>query len=671
MKKPSFWLKVLLPFVLVFVVLLLWAPKSSRWGYDYAKGQPWRYETLTAQFDFPLLKTDAQIASEQAEQMANVIPYYKYSQDVVSSSLHSLSRAQLPGDSLKQSVVRQLVHIYEKGVIPESVPDELIYVQRDKRAEECPSSEVFTLHNARIALFALVSQEFMNLQVDSIFRAANVYDILQPNLIYDEQLTNIMHNRAGASISPTMGYVNAGSIIVSEGEIVTAEIVQTLDSYKKEFESNVGTDKPLSWIYFGNALVILAILVCLYFAIYFSNAMIFKDYNRFLFVLTVFTIMALVELTFIKFSSEWIFLFPFAVGALYLQAFFRTRVIYPVYIVSLLPILIYADNGAALFMIYLVSGIVTLFVFRNLSKGVKQFLAAMINFAVVSICFGAVKLLGLVHYDFLRTEAMLFVGSILAVALHPFVLLLERIFNLVSNSRLMELSDTSSGVLRSLEQKAPGTFQHSLQVMNIASAAARAIGADEFLVRAGALYHDIGKMNNPQCFVENESLVSADRDGKYHADLSPLQSAQDIIKHITDGMEIAQAHSIPAIVSDFILTHHGTTCVQYFYDKYIKEGGDSSRKAEFCYPGRKPQTKEQVILMIADSLEAASRTLKDYSAESISELVERIVRYKIADGQLDESDITIREISTVKAVIKSYLAQIHHERVKYPNRRIK
>ena len=239
----------------------------------------------------------------------------------------------------------------------------------------------------------------------------------------------------------------------------------------------------------------------------------------------------------------------------------------------------------------------------------------------------------------------------------------------MSSTRLQELSDTSNELLRQLEQKAPGTFQHSLQVMNLASAAARAINADEILIKAGALYHDIGKIKNPLCFVENESLTSTD--AKYHSDITPLQSAQDIIKHVTDGVELAQAHKLPSVITDFIRTHHGTTCVSFFYDKYLKEGGDPELKKEFLYPGPTPTTKEQVILMLSDSIEAASRTLRDYSQESISALVDRIFAYKIEDGQLEQADITLKEIDTIKIVMQTYLGQMYHERIKYPKRKIK
>lgn len=669
--KSSFRWKAVIPLVVSFAVLMVLVPRTAKWGYDYSKGQAWRYETLVAQFDFPLLKTTEQIAKEKADLSSTVIPYYKMSIEVVGESfrkIEGMSFADVPG--LKSSLVRHLSDIYNKGIIPEIQDNvELIYVQKGKRAEKVPVSEVYLLPQARIALLHGVSTDCPEVNVDSIIRSKSIYDLLAVNLVYDEQITALVHSQTQSMISTTSGFVNAGTIIVNNGELITAEVAQMLDSYKAEYEQSYGYDKPLAAIWLGNALLVLGILICLYFAIYFSNAMIFKDYNRYLYVVVVFTLIASVELILIKFAPQWIFIFPFSVAALYLQAFFRTRVIYPVYIATLLPLLLFAENGAAVFMMYLVSGVITLYVFKHFSKGAKQFIAASINFVCTAVLFSAFVITGVINVDYLPTLGLLCIGSILQVALHPFVYLLERSFNLVSSTRLQELSDTSNELLRQLEQKAPGTFQHSLQVMNLASAAARAINADEILIKAGALYHDIGKIKNPLCFVENESLTSTD--AKYHADITPLQSAQDIIKHVTDGVELAQAHKLPSVITDFIRTHHGTTCVSFFYDKYLKEGGDPELKKEFLYPGPTPTTKEQVILMLSDSIEAASRTLRDYSQESISALVDRIFAYKIEDGQLEQADITLKEIDTIKIVMQTYLGQMYHERIKYPKRKIK
>lgn len=669
--KPSFRLKILFPFVVIFAVMVFLTPRNAKWGYDFTVGQTWRYETLSAQFDFPIIKSQDQIYQERSERASNVIPYYKLSGDLLTDDLkkvEGVSFADFPG--LKASIVTHIIEIMGRGILPEPAANDIIYIQRDKRAEKVPASEVFLPSSARIALLERVAADCSDVKVDSLLKSRGIYDMLVANLVYDEQITALVHSKNESSVSTTQGYASTGTIIVNKGELITPEIAQMLDSYKLEYEHNMGYDKSPAMRWAGNCLLVIAILFCLYFAVYFTNPMIFKDYNRYLYLLTVFTVWSAIELLFMKFYPDWIFVFPFSVGALYLQTFFRTKVVLPVYMVSLFPLLLFADNGAFLFMQFLVPGIVSLYVFKHFSKGARQFIAAIINFAAALLVFTAFEALGLAKFRYLEVVGMLFVGSVLVVAFHPFVFLLERAFNLVSSNRLQELTDNSNELLRSLEQKAPGTFQHSLQVMNLASAAARAIGADENLVRAGAMYHDVGKLKNPQCFVENESLVG-NADSRYHADLTPLQSAQDIIKHVSDGMELAQAHNLPSVVSDFIQTHHGTTCVSYFYDKYLKEGGDPSHKIDFCYQGPVPQTREQVILMLADTLEAASRSLKDYSSESVSDLVERLVSYKIEDAQLEQADITIRELTTVKTVMKTYLAQIYHERIKYPKRKNK
>jgi putative nucleotidyltransferase with HDIG domain len=254
----------------------------------------------------------------------------------------------------------------------------------------------------------------------------------------------------------------------------------------------------------------------------------------------------------------------------------------------------------------------------------------------------------------------------LSVAGYPLIYLFEKIFKLVSNSKLVELSDTSNSLLRQLADKAPGTFQHSLQVMNLADAAARSIDANVPLIRAGALYHDIGKINNPQCFTENETPGV-----NYHAGLSLKESAQEIIRHVSDGLALAEKHGLPDVLKEFIQSHHGTTCTGYFYTRYLNEGGDPDDVQDFYYDGVKPMTKEQVILMICDAVEAASRSLKDYSKESISALVDRIVDGKAADGQLSDSAISLRELNIVKDVIKTYIQQMYHSRVSYPKRKDK
>jgi putative nucleotidyltransferase with HDIG domain len=316
-------------------------------------------------------------------------------------------------------------------------------------------------------------------------------------------------------------------------------------------------------------------------------------------------------------------------------------------------------------MMYLVAGSIAMLVFGIFNRGWLQFVTAFIVFAVMTVVWGAFRLIdgvaGLKEYHTVFDMAL---GSLLSVAGYPLIYLFEKIFKLVSTTKLVELSDTSNKLLRELADKAPGTFQHSLQVMNLADAAARSIGANVPLIRAAALYHDVGKLCNPQCFTENENPGV-----RYHEGLTLKESAQEIIHHVSDGMALAEKHGIPQVIRDFIVSHHGTSNTGYFLTKYLNDGGDPNDVSEFYYDGVKPTTKEQVILMIADAVEAASRSLTDYSAENISNLVDRIIDGKSEAGQFTEADISLRDINTVKQVLKSYIQQMYHSRVAYPRRK--
>lgn len=665
-------LRIILPFVAVMAVLVLIMPRTAKFDYEYRKGAPWKYETLVAQFDFPLLKTPEQMMEESLAQSQKTVPYYRYSTETVARELQAARSIDLGehsylsagvASSLEGICVRFIVS--DEGVKGEGT--EVIYVQKDKRAVKYPASEVMGLSDAKSALRTEVASLDAGVDADSLLKAAGVYDIIETNLVYDAQTTELVRNSGDNTISPTLGYVKEGQLIVSRGEIVTAEISQMLDSYKKEYEATVGYEGPKALQWLGNILIALTLVMALFFALFFTTRGVFRD-GRFLYVMTVYLFTAGAAILLCRTDGDMVMLWPFTLSALFLQAFFKNRLIFSVYTASLLPLLVFSDRGVMLFVMFLMAGLVAVYSFAYFNRGWKQFLTALFTFLALAIIYCGFRLIDYTEAGPFRDLILLLLSSLLAVAGYPLIYLFERIFNLISNSRLNELSDTSSSLLRELEQKAPGTFQHSLQVMNMADAAARAIGANELLVRAGALYHDIGKMNNPQCFVENESLLGGEA-GTYHSELTPLQSAHDIIRHVDDGMELAHRHKLPPLVSDFILTHHGTSAAAYFYTKFLNEGGDPALEAEFHYNGRKPQTREQVILMLCDSIEAASRTLTDNSPEAYDRFVENMVSAKLRDGQLDESAITIRDLILVKDELKTYLARIYHERVTYPKRK--
>jgi len=665
--------RILVPLGIAFLLLVLLMPRSAKFAYDYRKGRTWKYETLYAQFDFPIYKTEEQLMAERGNASTEAIPYYKYSDDIVTRNLRAAERLDL--GSLRSATVSAMRALYQKGILADengrrhTATPEVLYVQRDKRAVKYPASEVFHLREARARLLADLSEVSL-VNVDSVLRATGAYDLLVPNLIYDEQTTALVHAESVTSISPTSGYVTAGQLIVQEQEIVTAEIAQMLDSYKREFEANMGYTGPPFLMLLGNLLIALGITVLLYLSIYFNNPKIFED-NRFPYLVVVFLLGALAALILIRVNEKALYFVPFTLVALLLQDFMKNRVVVPVYVVSLLPLLIFSHDGAVLFVMFFVAGMVAILAFRRFNRGWKQFITALITFGVLALTYLGFRATDLVTGNVWTALLSLFIGSMLTVAGYPLVYLFERIFNLVSNSRLIELCDVSNRVIRELEQKAPGTFQHSLQVMNMADTVARAVYANADLVRAGALYHDIGKLYNPLCFIENESLVPHDGTHGYHEGLTPEQSAREIIRHVPEGVERARKHRLPEALIDFIRSHHGTTVTGYFYSQYLQAGGDPARIEEFRYEGIKPVTKEQIILMLCDSVEAASRTLKEFTPEAYSDFVERIVAGKMEEGQFEHADISISELGTVKDTLKQYLAQIHHERVVYPERKSK
>lgn len=670
--------KVYLPLLALFMILVFMMPRSPKFNYDYRKGSPWLHETLVAQFDFPVLKTEAQLLEEREKAGSVFIPYYKLDGKVASRSMNAVSSLELGKWSDAKVVISDaLTSLYSKGITaPNAVadiegmrtdPDALVYIQKVRRAVKVPLSEVYTLEDATAFLHESLAKAFPRCNVDSLVAAASLSSLIVPDLVYDQQTTDLIHEESINYISPTQGVIRAGQVIVSEGEIVTAEIEQLLDSYRAEYNTSVGYGESRTFMWTGNILIAFFIVLVLFLAICYCNFRIFDEFNKYLYLLMIFALAAVGSSIVAKTDASLFYLMPFTLISMYLLAFFTKRMVFSVYFISLLPMMIFAPNGVELFMMYLVAGSIAMLVFGIFNRGWLQFVTAFIVFAVMTVVWGAFRLIdgvaGLKEYHTVFDMAL---GSLLSVAGYPLIYLFEKIFKLVSNTKLAELSDTNNKLLRILADKAPGTFHHSLQVMNLADAAARSINANVLLVRAGALYHDIGKISNPQCFTENQTSGV-----RYHEGLSPKESAHEIIRHVSDGLALAEKYGLPGEVKSFIASHHGTTPTAYFLTQYLNDGGDPEDVSGFYYDGVRPVAKEEVVLMICDAVEAASRSLKTYSPESISALVDAIVDGKAKENQFADSDISLREINTMKDEIKSYLQQMYHSRVSYPKRKEK
>ena len=667
LKKRSVYVSL----ALAFLVMVFFFPKEGKFKYEYHKGRPWVYETLIAPIDFPILKTEAELYAERDEAASKVIPYYICDEKVAPAQQEALAHLQIrysiPHEYEKE-VSAALAHVYEKGIIPDNSENatsrtSYVMVQRNKRANEELVQSLFTVSSALQYIKNDLDINMPSYNADSLVKAYGIDDLVQPNLIFSQQNTDLLHKEAVNYISPTKGMVYAGQLIVTEGETITAEIEQLLNSYKAEYEISYGYTGNIWQLRLAHMIFAVVVLLLVYITIYFVNFNILRESNRFNFILLVVLMSFLITVFARRFPPHFMYMVPYAVFALYMEAFFRNRLVFPIYMILLLPLLMISENGVELFLLNVVSGGLALVSFSFLYKGWLQFLNSLIIFVGMFVIHMAFRLLGggtLAAGDY-TVLSMIFANAFFVVAAYPLVFLLEKIFSLVSVATLKDLSDTNNRLLQELARKAPGTFQHSLQVANLAERAVLAIRGNSRLVKVGAMYHDIGKINNPQCFIENQAPGV-----EYHKGLSPQESAKEIIRHVADGVEIAKKHNLPQVVINFISSHHGRSQTAYFYTQYCNNGGDPANTEDFTYQGTLPTAKEQVVVMMADAVEAASRTLKDYSAESISKLVDSITSQRISDSQLAMADISIKEINVVKAVFKKHLQEIYHARIAYP-----
>lgn len=666
------------PFLICVAVLTVVIPRTQKFGYDYVKGQPWKYETLVSEFEFPIYKTEDQLKEEYLSYQSSTVPFYKYSDETVVRNLNAIDSLELGNLSfIKPSIAIEARQVYTIGILPDDhgvdltqggFSDDVLYIAKDKRYVKYPVSEVLKVSEAREMIAVELGTGFPDVNVDSLIRTCGIYKYIVPNLFYDRQMTEMVRREEHNSISPTLGYIGSGVTLVAEGEVITAETEQVLDSYAKEYATKIGGVQSATAMWLDNFILALLLTTVFFIVLFFTSKGTFRRYNELYYVTFIFlaTSVSIILISRLGLRS-YMLMMPIPLAARYLEAFFKDKVILSVYMVSLLPLLLFNTYGVGFYFMFLLAGLVSVLLSQRLRRGFEQFLVMLANFAVMVVCYFALHKFFSIEGGVILDIVRMLGGSFLCMALYLMVFIFERIFGLVSDSRLEELSDTGNKLLRELEIKAPGTFQHSLQVMSMCSVAARAVDADVYLVRAAAMYHDIGKMTNPMCFIENSTAIASDGPG-YHDGLTAKQSAADIIRHVQDGLEMAEKNHIPRQIREFINTHHGTTTVRYFYNKYVNEGGDPADIADFQYNGRTPRTKEQIILMLCDSVEAASRTIKNGSPEVYSAFLDKIISDKIEEGQFNEADITFEEILEIKEALKSYLSQLYHERVVYPKR---
>ena len=672
--------------VTAFLIVTVF-PKEGKFRYEFTKGKPWLHRDLIASFDFAIQKTDEEIQQEGREIHENMQIYFRVDTNVVDNRMEAYDRefavlwnrkyeAELTAEDKKNKVFKQatfkagrdlLNKIFTRGIIEvndlieQKSPDDYISLIHNNVAEEKQISEFHTLQSA----YNFISQEIEKKNhIDNKLLISLLENIIFHNIIYDEQTTKTFLNQQLENVSLMRGKIQQGERIIAKGELVDNAKYLMLESYRTEYLIRTGGTYNYMLILTGQLMLAAMALLVIFFFVYLFRKDIFSDNLKVGFLLLIIVIMVFMASLSLKFDFVNIYALPFGILPIVIRAFYDTRLALFTHLVNCLVIGFIAPNGFEFAFIQLLAGIFAVFSIVNMSKRSQLFFTSFIIFTSYSLSYigfaimeeGDIQSVNPVYFGYFSISAMLTLFS------YPLIYLFEKVFGFISDVTLIELSDTNSPLLRELAMRAPGTFQHSLQVSNLAEEAIFQIGGDALLVRAGALYHDIGKMDMPRYFIENQTSGI-----NPHEELNFDESAEIIISHVIKGIEKAKKYNLPEKIIDFIRTHHGDSMVQYFYKSYLKHFPDKIvDEKKFRYPGPRPFSKETAVLMMADSVEAASRSLKSYDNESIDHLVENIINSQISDNQFVNADITFKDISTIKKILKKKLHTIYHVRIEYP-----
>jgi len=662
--------------VCVFFITF-YLPKQPKFRYEFEKNKTWLNKDLVASFSFAILKTAPQVTTDKKEAVDNVLPIYSYNHEVLKEQGDGFlsefdvrwktnTYADSEKESNKQAAFKMLQAIYAKGIIALtakhqkggnnydfSLVDNNVSVQKN-------SQDVFTTESALD--YFKNNYKATNLRVkETIIDLVESH--LKPNITFDENLTQIVLNNTVNSLSITKGMVQKGELIVAKGAVVDEEIFQKLLSYKEAYEAQTKTVGDNKLVYLGQVLLVGFIITLLMVFLRIFRKDIFADNRQLSLLLLVITSMLLALTWAIKLNLPSLYYIPFCIVPIIIRILFDTRLALNLHLLVILIAGFFVSNSFEFVFYQTTAGMVAIYSIKNLIRREQLLISASFILAAYFVSFVGIALLREGSFKVIDWSNFLpFIFSVLLSLLaYPLIYAFERVFGITSDVALIELTNTNNKLLRELAFKAPGTFQHSLQVANLAEAAIFKIGGNSLLVRAGALYHDIGKMENPQYFIENQNTAVSP-----HDKLPYEQSAQIIIKHVHKGIEITRKHKLPENVIDFIRTHHGNTRVDYFYQSFLKNSPEKFVDENiFRYPGPIPFSKETGVLMLADSVEAASRSLKNPDAQNINDLVERIINYKLEQNQLDNCDLTLKDLETIKLIFKTMLMSIYHVRIDY------
>ena len=673
--EENYWRNLATKTVLVCitVAIIVWfLPRNEGRMYRYDVGKPWMYGSVIAKFDFPIYKTDEAIKHEQDSLLKHFQPYYSLNPLIekkqVERFLHDYEQGinGLPKEYVG-IVARQMQEIYQMGIINTNEYNNIFKdstsMIRFVSGKNAKSLKVSSFYSTIAAYEHIFANEKLAAQ-RAILSRCNLNNYIEANIVYDKEKSDAEKNDLLSSIPLASGMVMSGQKIIDRGEIVNDYTCRVLNSFDKEMKRRSSTQDEIMTTFIGQILFVLILVM-----MFTSYLTLFrKDYfekpRSITMLYTMITLFPILVSMMMKHNFFSVYIIPFAMAAIFVRVFMDSRTAFITHVTMILICAAAVKYQYEFIIVQLASGLVAIYSLRELSKRSQIFITAIL--VTISSCIVYLALQLMQDNQVFNIDPSMYtyfiINGIFLLLSYPMMYLIEKMFGFISNVTLFELSNTNKGLLRNLSEIAPGTFQHSITVGNLAAEIANRIHANSLLVRTGALYHDIGKMTNPVFFTENQAGVNP------HDQLSDLESAQIIISHVTEGLKLAEKFNLPGIIKDFISTHHGTGLTKYFYINYCNEHPDEQVDKEmFQYPGPNPFTREQAILMMADTVEAASRSLKEYTEESISTLTNKLIDSQVAGGFFRECPITFRDIALAKSVLIERLKSIYHISISYPH----
>lgn len=656
-------------FIVATATILYIIPREARFKYQFQEGKPWQYNLLTAPFDFTLQKSESELEYEYKTVLKNYRPYFTKDSMVYIKNIERLDTILAHKDEFstkeKKSLRKLITHVYEKGIISwndlttlTNSGYESLFIVDKHVGQENLIEDLFTTKTA----YEYILNTFNSEKSDLI--ASDLNNCLSENLSFNEAMSNEIKEETLRNISKTSGLIQKGERIIDHGEIVEEDTYKILTSLKDKYEKQIDSVEKQRNFVIGQSIIILCLIFCLFLYLKLFRPTNFTKNRDISFLLILVVAFVLITSLLVKHTKLSIYIIPYAIVPLCVRIFIDSRTALYTHLVTILLCSFMASFPFEFLLLQIVIGMIAVCTLRDMTQRSQLIRSIIIIFATYSILYVGYSLTETSSLSEIELTKFIYfaINCVLLLFIYALIFIFEKLFGFISSVTLMELSNTNSPLLRKLSEEAPGTFQHSLQVSNLAAEAAVIVNANSLLARTGALYHDIGKLYNPIFFYENQ------HSGTFpHRDLEFERSAQIIIAHIEEGVKIAEKYQLPQAIIEFIQTHHGLSKTKFFYNSYINQfPGRPIDDKIFSYPGPNPNTKETALVMMADGVEAASRSLKEYTEENIDNIVETIINNQLSDGLLSSSPLTFKDIEKIKLVFKKRLKNIYHTRISYP-----